>query len=120
MLPGDSLSLLAEALYCVCLNVLIVTLYSAHLLYCTSLSGSFTHPSSLCLLFLRLRDSDGKVVGRGQRHWNKSTTVGMIDRKVPQHRRNNLQGQGVDSTHTDTQRGCVKLSGSASCGNDHL
>lgn len=57
------LGLLAEALYCVCLNVLIVTLYSTHLLYCTSLRGTFTHPSSLCPLFLRLRGSDGKVEG---------------------------------------------------------
>lgn len=30
------LALLDEALYCVCVNVLIVTLYSTHLLYCTS------------------------------------------------------------------------------------
>lgn len=57
------LALLAEAQYCVCLNVLIVTLYSTHLLYCTSLWGTFTHPSSLCPLFLRMRGSDGKVEG---------------------------------------------------------
>lgn len=90
---GDSHSLLAlldEALYCVCLNVLIVTLYSTHLLYCTSLSGTFTHPSSLCLLFLRLRGSDEKVcVWLGGGNGNKTATVGMIDRKVAQHRRNN-------------------------------
>lgn len=60
------LGLLAQALYCVCLNVLIVTLYSTHLLYCTSLWGTFTHPSSLCPLFLRLRGSDGKVEGGGR------------------------------------------------------
>lgn len=79
---------LALALYCVCLNVFIVTLYSTHLLYCTSLRGTFTHPSSFCLLFLRLRASDGKVEGRGQRAVNKSATVAMIDREVALHRRN--------------------------------
>lgn len=57
---------LAQALHCVCLNVFIVSLHSTHLLYCTSLRGTFTHPSSLCLLFLRLRASDGKVEGRGR------------------------------------------------------
>lgn len=81
------LGLLDEALYCICLNVLIVTLYSAHLLYCTSLRGTFTHPSSLCLLFLRLKGCDGKVEG-GQRLGNKTATVAMIDRKVALHRRN--------------------------------
>lgn len=60
------LAMLAEALYCVCLNVLIVTLYSTHLLYCTSLWGTFSHPSSLCPLFLRLRGSDGKVGREGR------------------------------------------------------
>lgn len=61
LMLGYSHRLLAEALYCVSLNVLIVTIYSTHLLYCTSLWGTFTHPSSLCPLFLRLKTSDGKV-----------------------------------------------------------
>lgn len=37
--------------------VLIVILYSTHLPYCTSLSGIFAHPSSLCPLFLIVRVS---------------------------------------------------------------
>lgn len=36
-LLSQTAALLPEALYCVSLNVLIVTLYSKHLLYCTSL-----------------------------------------------------------------------------------
>lgn len=90
LMLGSSHSLLpslASALYCLCLNVLIDSLYSAHLLYCTSLRGTFTHPSSLCPLFLRLRASDGKGRG-GQRLGNKSATVAMIDRKVGVRRHN--------------------------------
>lgn len=60
------LALQAQTLHCVCLNVLIVTLYSTHLPCCTSLSGTFTNPSSLCPLFLRPRVSDGKMSGGGR------------------------------------------------------
>lgn len=81
MLPA----LQAQALYCVCLNVLIVTLYSTHLPCRTSLSGTFSHPSSLCPLFLRPRVSDGKMSGGG-RWGNRTVTVALIDREVAQHR----------------------------------
>lgn len=76
------LAMLAKALYCVCLNVLIVTLYSTHLLYCTSLWGTFTHPSSLCPLFLRLRGSDGKVGREGRSPGTKLPLWGWLTGKL--------------------------------------
>lgn len=79
----------AQAPYCVCPECAHCR---THLLYCTSLRGTFPHPSFLCPLFLILRGSDGKVVegrggGGGERPGNKTSTVAMIDRKVALHGR---------------------------------
>lgn len=98
VIPSQAFGLLHEALYCACLNVLIVQ-WTAHTFY-TVLPCEGPSPSVIPLSSVPQTEGFWQQDRGWWRPRNKTTTVAMIDMKAALRRHNSYQIQGLgQQTH---------------------